>query len=80
MKLLPAVNDLDESDRICSELFDQITDEKNKLLLDDRNKQETKEAVNRIMNLNRSEQFIDDVTKLVACSMNLGFDFNNLLE
>ncbi len=80
LKLLPAVNDLDESDRICSELFDQIIDEKNKLLLDDRNKQETKEAVKRIMNLNRTEQFIDDVTKLVACSMNLGFQFNNLLE
>jgi hypothetical protein len=80
LKLLPAVNDLDESDRICSELFDQINDGKNKLLLDERNLGETKEAVKRIMNLNMNEQFIDDVTKLVACSMNLGFHFNNLVE
>ena len=80
LKLLPAVNDLDESDKICSELFDQINEEKNKLLLDERNKEETKEAVKRIMNLNVNEQFIDDVTKLIGCSFNLGLQFDHLLE
>ena len=80
LKLLPAVNDLDESDKICSELFDQINEHNNKLFTDNRNKEETKEAIKRIMNLNSNEQFIDDVTKLIACSMNLGLQFNNLLE
>ena len=32
LKLLPAVNDLDESDKICFELFTQINEDKNKLL------------------------------------------------
>ena len=71
---------MDESDRICSELFDQINGHKNKLLLDDRNKGETIEAVKRITNLNSKEQFIDDVTKLIECSMNLRIQYNNLLE
>ena len=80
LKLLPAVNNLDESDKICSELFDQINEHNNKLFTDNRNKEETKEAIKRIMNLNSNEQFIDDVTKLIACSMHLGLQFNNLLE
>ena len=80
LKLIPANDDLDESDLICSELFDQINDCHNKLFIDDRNKEETKEAVKRIMSLNCKEQFIDDVTKLIAVSMNLGLQFNNLLE
>ena len=80
LKLLPVENNLDESDKICSELFDQIIDVKNKLLLDERNKEDTKQAVKRIMDLNNKEQFIDDVTKLIAVSMNLGFQFNNLVE
>lgn len=80
LKLLPDENDLDESDLICSELFDQINENKNKLFLDDRNKEDTKEAIRRIMNFNSKEQFIDDVTKLIACSMNLGLQFDNLLE
>ena len=80
LKLLPVENNLDESDKICSELFDQIIDVKNKLLLDEKNKEDTKQAVKRIMDLNNKEQFIDDVTKLIAVSMNLGFQFNNLVE
>ena len=80
LKLLPVSEDLDESDLICSELFDQINDCHNKLFLDERNKEETKEAIKRIMVLNQKEQFIDDVTKLIAVSMNLGLQFNNLLE
>ena len=80
LKFLPVEEDLDESDKICSELFDQINEFKNKLFIGDRNKEETKEAIKRIMALNTQEQFIDDVTKLIATSMNLGMQFNNLLE
>ena len=80
MKLLPAVNDLDESDKICSEFFDQINETQNKLLLDERNKDYTKQALQRIIELNQTEQFIDYVTKLLPASMNLGFQFNNPVE
>ena len=80
LKLLPVEEDLDESDKICSDFFDQINESKNKLIIDDRNKEETHEAMKRIMALNSKEQFIDDVTKLIAASMNLGLQFNNLLE
>ena len=74
LKLLPAVNDLDESDKICFELFTQINEDKNKLLIDDRIKEETKAAVKRIIDLNKTEQFIDDLTQLIAVSMNLGLN------
>ena len=78
--MLPAVNDLDESDHICSEFFDQITDNNNTLLIGDANKEVTKQAVMRIMDLNGKEQFVDDVTKLVVVSMSLGLKFDNLVE
>lgn len=80
VKLLPAINDLDESDRICSEFFDQINDVQNKLFLDERNKDDAKQAVQRIIELNQTEQFIDDVTKLIPAAMNLGLQFNNLVD
>ena len=80
VKLLPAINDLDESDKICSEFFDQINDVQNKLFLDERNKDDAKQAVQRIIELNRSEQFIDDVTQLIPAAMNLGLQFNNLVD
>ena len=80
LKLLPVTDDLDESDIICSEFFDQINESKNKLLMDDRNKEETKNAIQRIMSLNSTEQFIDDVTKLIASSMILGLQFGGLVD
>ena len=80
LKLLPVSDEWDESDLICSELFDQINDFHNKLLLDDRNKEETKDAIKRIMSLNANEKFIDDVTKLIAVSMNLGLEFSKLVD
>ena len=80
VKLLPAINDLDESDKICSEFFDQINDVQNKLFLDERNKDNVKQAVQRIIELNQTEQFVDDVTKLISASMNLGLQFNNLVD
>ena len=80
LKLLPAINDLDEIDKICSEFFDQINEGKNKLLLDDRNMDDTKQAAHRIIELNHNEQFIDDVTRLIAVSMNLKFQLDNLVE
>ena len=80
LKLLPAVNDLEESDKICSEFLSQISDEKNKLFLDDRNKEETKEAVKRIMNLNVTEHFIDNIAQLISTSMFLGLNFSNYVD
>jgi hypothetical protein len=80
VKLLPAINDLDESDKICTEFFDQINEVQNKLLLDERNIDNTKQAIQRIITLNQTEQFIDDVTKLIPAAMNLVLQFNDLLE
>ena len=80
LKLLPVTDDLDESDLICSELFDQINDSNNKLLLDDRNKENAKDALKRIISLNSEEHFIDNLTKLIASSMNLGLEFGKLLD
>ena len=80
VKLFPAINDLDESDKICTEFFDQINEVQNKLLLDERNIDNTKQAIQRIITLNQTEQFVDDVTKLIPSSMNLGMQFNDLLE
>lgn len=80
MKLLPAVNDLEESDRICSEFFDQISESSNPLLIGECNKGIAKEAVLRIMDLNTKEDFIDDVTKLIVVSMTLGIANNKLVD
>ena len=76
LKLLPVVEDLVESKIICSEFFDQINEYENILILNDRNKEEAKEAIKRIIILNSNEHFIDDITKLLAISMNLSLQFN----
>ena len=80
LKLLPATNDLIESDKICEELFDQITEEKCKLLLDEKTEEETKGAVYRIIELNSKENFINDLTKLLKTSLTLGLNFSNLVD
>ena len=49
-------------------------------LIGEVNKENTKQAILRIMDLNGKEQFIDDVTKLVVASMSLGLKFDNLVE
>ena len=80
LKLLPVTNDLIESDKICEELFDQITEEKCKLLLDEKTEEETKGAVYRIIELNSKENFINDLTKLLKTSLTLGLNFSNLVD
>ena len=80
LKLLPATHDLIESDKICEELFDQITDENCKLLLNEKTEQETKNAVLRIIELNSKENFIENLTKLLKTSLTLGLNFSHLVE
>ena len=80
LKLLPATNDLTESDKICEELFDQITEENCTLLLDEKTEEETKKAVYRIIELNSKENFIDNLTKLLKTSLTLGLNFGHLVD
>ena len=79
LKLLPATYDLETSDKICEELFEQITDEKCRFLFD-KNEEETKAAVHRIIELNSKMNFIEDLTKLLKTSLTLGFNYGHLVE
>lgn len=80
LNFLPVTNDLEISDKICSELFDQINEEKCQLLLKDKIEEETKKAINRIIELNSKENFIEDLTKLLKCSLSLGLNFSHLVD
>ena len=80
LKLLPATHDLEESDKICSEFFDQITEEENKLFFSINIIEETKNAVNRIIELNLQENFIEDLTKILKVCLKLQMNFGHLVE
>ena len=80
LKLLPATGDLEESNIICEELFDQITEEKCSLLLAKNIEPELKKAVYRIIELNSKENFIEDLTKLLKTSLTLGLNFSHLVD
>ena len=80
LKLLPATGDLEESNIICEELFDQITEEKCSLLLAENIEPELKKAVYRIIELNSKENFIEDLTKLLKTSLTLGLNFSHLVD
>ena len=80
LNLLPVTFDLNESDKICEELFDQITDESCRLLLNDKTIKKTKNAVKRIIDLNSKENFIENLTKLLKTTLSLGIDFSDLVD
>ena len=80
LNFLPVTNDLEISDKICSELFDQINEEKCQILLKDNIEEETKKAIHRIIDLNSKENFIEDLTKLLKCSLSLGLNFSHLVD
>ena len=80
LNLLPVTFDLNESDKICEELFDQITDESCRLLLNDKTIEESKNAVKRIIDLNSKENFIENLTKLLKTTLSLGIDFSDLVD
>ena len=80
LKFLPVTNDLELSDKICSELFDQINEENCQLLLKENIEEETKKAIYRIIELNTKENFIEDLTKLLKCSLSLGLNFSHLVD
>ena len=80
LKLLPAIHDLEVSDKICEEFFDQVSEEKCNLLLDEKIEEELKNTVKRIIELNSRENFIEDLTKLLKTSLTLGLNFGHLVE
>ena len=80
LKLLPATYDLKESDKICSDLFEQITDEKCRLLFAEGNEEETKRAIYRIIELNSKTNFIEDLTKLLKVCLTMGLNFSHLVD
>ena len=80
LNLLPVTFDLNESDKICEELFDQITDESCRLLLNEKTIEESKNAVKRIIDLNSKENFIENLTKLLKTTLSLGIDFSDLVD
>ena len=80
LKSLPVTNDLEISDKICEEFFDQINEEKCNLLYDERVIEEVKEAAKRIIELNSKENFIDDLTKLLKTSLSLQLNFSHLVD
>ena len=80
LKSLPVTYDLEISDKICEELFEQINEEKCNLLYDERIINEVKNAAKRIIELNSRENFIDDLTKLLKTSLTLQLDFSHLVE
>ena len=80
VKSLPVKHDLEVSDKICEEFFEQITEEKCSLLSHEKIIEEVKNAAKRIIELNSTENFIDDLTKLLKTSLTLGLDFKHLVE
>ena len=80
VKSLPVKHDLEVSDKICEEFFEQITEEKCSLLSHEKIIEEVKNAAKRIIELNSTENFIDDLTKLLKTSLTLGLDFSHLVE
>ena len=77
MKLLPAIHDLEVSDKICEEFFDQVSEEKCNY---EKIEEELKNTVKRIIELNSRENFIEDLTKLLKTSLTLGLNFGHLVE
>ena len=62
------------------QLFDQITDESCRLLLNQKTEEVTKSAIKRIIELNSKENFIENLTKLLKTTLSLGIDFSNLVD
>ena len=80
LRSLPVTYDLEISDKICEEFFDQINEEKCNLLYDGRIIEEVKDAAKKIIELNSKENFIDDLTKLLKTSLALQLNFSHLVE
>ena len=80
VKLIPPIHDLAESEKVCVEFLDQINEERNNILLQEEIKEETKNAVNRIIQLNQQENFIDDFTKILKACMTLELNFSHLVD
>ena len=75
IKLLPLRGDLDEGKKVCHLLFEKIN-ESHPLLVNDTNTPLLKDAIQRIIILNKSENFLEEeIENLIIVALTLGIKF-----
>ena len=75
IKLLPLRGDLDEGKKVCHLLFEKIN-ESHPLLVNDTNTPLLKDAIQRIIILNKSQNFLEEeIENLIMVALTLGIKF-----